>query len=87
MRVRQRVTVGQGCGIEVASFTGGDEISAVIIKLLLADTLIYKETMTSYGKKTTTLSVSRLSNDRRAIKSIPAFPAYSALIKHVKLHI
>lgn len=75
MRVRQRVTVGQGCGIEVASFTGGDEISVVIIKLLLADTLIYKETMTSYGKKNTTLSVSRLSNDRRAIKSIPAFPA------------
>lgn len=52
MRVRQRVTVGQGYGIEVVSFTGGDEISVVIIKLLLADTLIYKETMTSYGKKT-----------------------------------
>lgn len=50
MRVRQRVTLGQGCGIEVASFTGDDGISVVIIKLLLADTLIYKETMTCYGK-------------------------------------
>lgn len=50
MRVTQRVTVGQGCGIEVASFTGGDGLSVVIIKLLLADTLIYKETVTCYGK-------------------------------------
>lgn len=50
MRVRKRVTVRQECGIEVASFTGGDEISVVIIKLLLTDTLIYKETVTCYGK-------------------------------------
>lgn len=50
MRARQRVAVRQGCGIEEASFSGRGGISVVIIKWLLTDTLMCKETAPCYGK-------------------------------------